>query len=108
VFIVTANDASCLDPVFTRAGRIDHRFATGALENAQVRAMAESMVPGTPTETVDQLARAFARLSAADLSGFLFSCATPDDVADGMGEAARKAAENARRGTLDDRAHMYM
>lgn len=108
VFIVTANDSSCLDPVFTRTGRIDHRFATGALEEAQVRAMAESMVPGTPPETVGALARKFARLSAADLSGFLFSCKTPSDVAGGMADAAKRAAESARPGARDDSAHMYI
>lgn len=108
IFFVTANDASCLDPVFTRSGRVDHRFATGALEAAQVRAMAESMVPGTPPDTVAGLARAFARLSAADLSGFLFSCASPADVAGGMAEASRRAAENSRRAALTGGELMYV
>ena len=107
IFFVTANDASCLDPVFTRSGRVDHRFATGPVEEAQVRAMADSMVPGTPPDTVAALARAFSRLSAADLSGFLFSCASPADVADGMADAAREAEEKSRNRPYDFH-HLYM
>jgi hypothetical protein len=107
IFFVTANDASCLDPVFTRSGRIDHRFATGPLDKAQVRDMTESMVPGTPAETVERLADTFKGLAAADLSGFLFSCAAPGDVASGMDEARRAAIERSRR-KPGDAEHMYL
>lgn len=113
IFFVTANDASCLDPVFTRSGRIDHRFRTGPIEEPHIREMVAAMVPGTSAEAAERVARAFAGASAADISGFLFACAGPADLEARAPAAAKDALARARReedagGGAAAADHMYL
>lgn len=108
IIFITANDSSCLDQVFTRAGRVDHRFKTGPIELAQLEHMIRGMVPlaaETSAATAKDLHKKCKGMSAAEMSGFLFQCKTTTDVVRGA-DAYIKRCEEARRraGDLD---HMY-
>lgn len=108
IIFITANDSSCLDPVFTRAGRVDHRFKTGAIELAQLEEMIRGLVPNATdvSETAKAIHKKCRGMSTADMSGFLFDCKTTADITQRIDAHVSKCSQSSRRaGTCD---HMYM